>query len=157
MAVFVPVVLAIGEEAVTIDKSEQILEEAKTAVVELYRAALENAEIVDYEKAFEEVRRLYEEARGKGEDLSGSFFQWMREDIAQYNTWEYEVITVALGDDAIVAEGMNALGEERWECVGAYPHKNRLTLLFKRRPRSYLREIPVKEMMTLFGLGVAGE
>ena len=137
--------------------ADTLLSETGKAVVELYNSALENAESVDYENAIEEVRRIYEQAREKGEDLSGGFYEWMRKDIAQYNIWEYRILTVASGDDEKIAEEMNTLGEDRWECIGVSTQKSRLTLVFKRRPASYLRHIPVKELLGLFGLGAAGE
>lgn len=74
--------------------------------------------------------------------------------------WEYRVSRVP-GDTNRIADEMNQLGAERWECFSVTTGDEGTQLLyFRRRMKSDFDNIPTRDlvriMMTLAGSGILG-
>ena len=93
-----------------------------------------------------EVVRLYESAKKKGEQVPKDVYEWAREDLKRHDTWEYHVVEVT---NAGIEKTLNKLGAERWECIWIQPAGKRLRLVLKRPVRSYLRNLPLSQVLKL--------
>ena len=105
-----------------------------------------------------DVERLYELARQSGAEVPSNVYDWMKQDIESYGTWEYRVLwlgdrpSTALAD---VERELNALGRERWECFWVDVSLGGPRYYFKRPVRSYVSAIPLPTLLEL--LPHAGE
>ena len=99
------------------------------------------------------ISELYQKAANAGETNAKSVKDWVVEDISKIGTWQYKVIKI--GKTPNFVEGvLNRLGAQRWEAfaVGAGPQPTS-TLVYLRRPhRSYLRQLPAKDLVRLLPL-----
>ena len=109
---------------------------------------------------WDEVERLYGQARDTGEQVPGDVYDWLQEDLNHIGDWEYRVIAVSdLAEDGLETT-MNELGVERWECFAVVREREVVHLFFKRPAKSYLRHIPISDLWKLVpgkGEGDAGE
>lgn len=104
----------------------------------------------------EEIQRRYEEAREAGTTRAENAREWVREDMERIGAWEYHT-EVLPGPSEAMAERLNALGRERWELVEVVPGEDgRLLGVFKKRPRSYLRHLPVQDLLQFLGGATVG-
>lgn len=101
-----------------------------------------------------EVVRLYESAKEKGEQVPKNVYEWAREDLQRHGTWEYHVVEVS---DAAIEKRLNTLGAERWECIWIQPAGKQLRLVLKRPVRSYLRNLPLSQVLKLLPGGGSDE
>ena len=100
------------------------------------------------DNATEWLSQLYGNARDQSIGTASSIKNWTAEDIANMGAWEYRVVSV--GDDLDLLEAqLNQMGKERWECFLVQRDGNRNTLLFKRSKKSFLRQLPAKELLRL--------
>lgn len=125
------------------EDSQAWWEQAKTWVEE----TRESFEDFDQSEIREEVRRRYEEAKEKGETAGRGMVEWAQDDFKKINSWEYRVVAISLLDPLAMEEVMNEMGAERWECISVTPLGTEARLFFKRRPVSYLRHLPVKDLV----------
>jgi hypothetical protein len=100
----------------------------------------------DEGSVWKDVVRLYEMARDKGEQVPKDVYEWARQDLQRYGTWEYRVVKVSAG---AIEKTLNELGTERWECVWIEPAGKQLQLILKRPVRSYLRNLPLSQVLKL--------
>ena len=98
---------------------------------------------------WDEVERLYEQARETGEKVPGDVYEWLKEDLDHIGDWEYRVIVVNDPAEAQLEATMNELGVERWECFAVVREGDSLHLFFKRPVRSYLKHIPISDLWKL--------
>ncbi len=98
--------------------------------------------------ATEMFNNLKEQGLTKAENTQ----QWLADDWKHAGAWEYHV--VAFDSNGDPASALNELGKDRWECfhVGADPTGDRLTFYFKRPAKSYLNNLPMKDLMHLLPL-----
>ena len=101
----------------------------------------------------EEMRKLYEEAKERGEEVPQDIYEWAKEDISRMDTWEYNILKLNPADLEEQVEAMNALGKERWECVDTVRMGDEIVAIFKRPVRSYLRHVPLRELLWLLPAG----
>jgi hypothetical protein len=109
---------------------------------------------------WDEVERLYEQARATGEQVPGDVYDWLKEDLNHIGDWEYRVIAVSDLAETELETTMNELGLERWECFAVVRESDAVHLFFKRPVKSYLRHIPVTDLWKLVpgkGEGDGGE
>jgi hypothetical protein len=101
---------------------------------------------------WERVVALYDEAKEQGEKVPGDVAEWIESDLGREGAWEYKVADVAGGNGGKLEKRLNELGAERWECiqVEALPGTTRLVL--KRTKKSYLRRLPLSDLMRLIPL-----
>lgn len=105
------------------------------------------------------VGQLYEQAKESGEKVPGDVMDWARQEIRKVGAFEYRVVAVRdrRTPEALEAQ-LDALGRDRWECFqvdgGGEWAEDRL---FCKRPvRSYLRAIPLRELIRLIPIGGDG-
>jgi hypothetical protein len=96
-----------------------------------------------------EVERLYEQAREAGEKVPGNVYDWLKEDLDHIGDWEYRVIYISDPAEIELERAMNKLGIDRWECFAVVRHGDALQLFFKRPVKSYLKHIPVSDLWKL--------
>lgn len=102
----------------------------------------------DKERTLAQIRDLYEQARASGERVPLDLWAWVREDLARIGAWEYRVVR-ASGQGAETLEGeLNALGRQRWECIGLshQPRDKEVLLVFKRPLKSYLGRLDLRDV-----------
>lgn len=98
---------------------------------------------------WDQIRALYEQAKQAGEDVPADVYDWFKQDLSSIGDWEYRVVVVAASEASELEGRMNALGAERWECFAATYDAKRHHLFFRRKVRSYLGSIPVKDLWKL--------
>ena len=135
-------------EAVTVEE-EGVMDQAMRYYERAVEAVQEAVEDFDREEATEEVKRLYEQARDAGEKVPEDVYSWVREDYGRMFAWEYTVLELGHEELSEAAEKMNLLGAERWECIAVVAGEGGLALFFKRRLKSYLRQVPLRDLLQL--------
>ena len=87
------------------------------------------------DRALEEAKRLYEQAKDKAPEDPVA---WAKEDIERYGDWEYRIMILADGEPSNLEEQLNELGQERWEVFWVERSGTDLRLFLKRPAISYL-------------------
>ena len=93
---------------------------------------------------------MYESLKEKGLTQSKSAKDWLAEDFKSMGAWEYKVQLIPIEG---VEKELNKLGTERWECFQVKDN----TYFFKRQKQSYLKAIPLRDLMRLVPLMTDGE
>ena len=101
-------------------------------------------------KAMEQVRRFYEEAKKRA---PGDAVEWAKEDIQRSGDWEYRVVVLPEGEAGALEAQLNEYGEERWEVFWVDTEGGDLRILLKRPSKSYLRSIPLSQL----GKAISGD
>jgi len=76
-------------------------------------------------------------------------YEWAKQDLGRIGDWEYLVTELPLSDTERVQGRLNELGAERWECIWIHTTANKTSFIFKRPTKSYLRNIPLSQLMKL--------
>jgi len=98
----------------------------------------------------EKLKEYYEKVvQYPDKKTSTDIYKWIQEDIKNINTWEYRVVTLPRGNDKALEGALNKLGNERWQIVSVFPKKDKLTFVLKRPPKSYLKAIPMKNLLKI--------
>ncbi len=92
---------------------------------------------------------LYQHAVEQGETQTTNVKDWVMEDLSKGSAWEYKIVKIDDNPEAT----MNSLGRKRWECFDVEDGK----MYFKRKPKSYLSKVPVKDLMRLIPLIGVGD
>ncbi len=103
------------------------------------------------EEALERARSLYDRAREASDSASGNVVDWTTEDIKRIGDWEYRIEQLATSDVTVLSERLNEWGTERWEVYWIeHPATESAYTVFMKRPaRSYLRHIPVGDLLRM--------
>jgi len=107
------------------------------------------------EGSVEWATETYEQLKEQGLTTANSAGQWFTEDFKSMGAWEYKIVELNLTQSSEQAEQqLNALGRERWECFQVTPQKKGSShyYFFKRPKRSYLKNIPLKDVLKLVPL-----
>lgn len=91
------------------------------------------------------VSGTYGEAVKAGDTTARSATEWVSEDVGKIGTWQYRVVKVEV---AKVEAKLNEMGAQRWECFSVN-WEGMPTLVLKRRHRSYLQQLPAKDLLKL--------
>jgi len=112
------------------------------AVAEAQRAA---------EVAWERAREFYDRAREAGEEAPAGVARWTAEDIGRIGDWEYLSERIETADPQQLTERLNELGAERWEVYWQERSADgeSFVVYMKRPARSYLRHVPIGELLRL--------
>jgi len=105
---------------------------------------------------WEEIQRLYDEAKDAGEKVPEDVVEWVKLDFQKIGDWEYRVVTVPRENDETFEKMLTELGTERWECFWVEPTGDELRLLLKRPSRSYLKLMPLSQLWKLMPGGEGG-
>lgn len=98
---------------------------------------------------WDEVRSVYDEARDAGETGAEDVYDWVEQDFRKIGDWEYRLVEVALDEPASLQDELNKLGADRWECFWVRPQADSLLLFLKRPAKTYLKHIPMSDLMKL--------
>ncbi|MBI2840492.1 MAG: hypothetical protein HYX75_19405 [Acidobacteria bacterium] len=93
-----------------------------------------------------QVKKLYEKAKAAGDTVPSDVSEWVRQDLQNMNKWEYRIETLQAPGDQLLAKKLNDLGTEAWECFHVEREGKSVTLFCKRRMKSYLQVIPVRDL-----------
>lgn len=96
------------------------------------------------------VTDTYESLRDQGLTTAGDAKEWVREDLKNINSFEYKVVSKNL---STAEEELNQLGNARWECFAVDDQ----AFYLKRRSKSYLRHVPVKDLLKFLPVGASEE
>lgn len=81
---------------------------------------------------------------------------WVKQDWNAMNTWEYRVVTVSsekiAEDPAALEQTLNESGKLRWDCFHISESPAGTKFFMKRQKKSYLKNIPLKDMLRLVPL-----
>lgn len=135
---------------VTSDTASSASEWAK----DVYQKSLDTAESTT-NKMSDSLKGLYKKAVESGTTTAKSTKDWVEEDIGKMGAWVYTSRTVSTEEDAQATVAMlNEMGREKWECFWVEKQGTATTLYFKKSPRSYISNIPFKDLVKMFpGLG----
>jgi hypothetical protein len=99
--------------------------------------------------AWQRIESLYQRAVEAGEKVPDDVAEWARQDLQRIGRWEYRIEKLPAVDDPALEAQLNRLGQERWECYWLRAEADGTTLFLKRPARSYLRSIPVSDLLRL--------
>ena len=123
---------------------------AKDAVVDQLSSAGESGSQAASDSvtwASEMFNSLKEQGMTRAENTQ----QWLADDWKLAGAWEYHVTTLKADSDP--ASVLNELGKERWECFQVISSPGGpSTFYFKRPAKSYLNNLPMKDLMHLLPL-----
>jgi len=106
---------------------------------------------------WDQVVALYEKAKLAGENVPDDVAEWVKQDLQSIGDWEYRVVRVPVVSPATAEAELNALGGERWECFWVQLDDDQ-TLFFMKRPmRSFIKTIPVPDLIKLLSSSDAKE
>jgi hypothetical protein len=91
------------------------------------------------------VSETFDSLKNNGMTSANNATEWVQEDIQNMNAFEYKVVPKQSSDEAM----MNKLGKERWDCFAV----DATSLYYKRQRKSYLRNVPVKDLLKFLPMG----
>ena len=98
--------------------------------------------------------------KDQGMTSANSTGEWLSDDIKNMGAWNYKVVEIDPNNSGASMELLlNGLGKERWECFHVMASADGPTkLFFKKSRRSYLKSVPIKDVIRLLPLmGGGGE
>ena len=105
------------------------------------------------EDSMEWANDTFQSLKEKGLTTANDTSEWLSEDWSNMDRWEYKIVDLS-GDNAGMAEEMNELGKQGWECF----HVKEGSFYFKKPSHSFLRSLPFKDVIKLVPLmGMGGE
>jgi hypothetical protein len=98
----------------------------------------------------------FELLKKQGATTAGSVQEWAMEDYQAMGAWEYKVVPLLPTTEHEQTESeLNKLGADRWECFSVVPPTEPGTpclYYLKREKKSYLKSLPMKDLMRLVPL-----
>ncbi len=95
------------------------------------------------------VNEMYQSLKDQGLTSARSATEWVQDDFRNMNAVEYKIIRTTITDVAEFEKQMNELGQDRWDCFHVQERDGTTTFFFKKAKRSYMRNIPLKDMIRL--------
>ena len=102
------------------------------------------------DESAKQVTALYQSLKEQGLTTATSASEWMREDWSNVDRWQYKVVQIYVTDPPAMEQRLNDMGTENWECFNTIVTGDKSVFFFKRQHPSYLRAMPLREVMTLF-------
>jgi hypothetical protein len=109
--------------------------------------ASQKNENIEENRYWQKIKELYEKAKDSGEKVPEDILEWAKEDIKRAGKWDYKIVFIDPENENDLEQELNMLGNERWECFWVQAKSNGLTLFLKRSAKSYLKEIPLREII----------
>jgi len=109
----------------------------------------ENMEKTPDESVWKQIQALYDSAKKAGDINAESVTEWLKSDYEGMGDWEYRVIQVTSKDSSVLEAELNLAGTERWEVFWVREGSGNFTFFLKRPQRSYLRSIPLTDLLKL--------
>ena len=98
------------------------------------------------------LTKQYNNAVAAGETSATSAKDWVADDLGKIGTWQYKVMRLPAASRRLEIE-MNKLGNQRWECFSVREVDSVYVVAYFKRPhRSYLKQLPAKDLLKLFPL-----
>ncbi len=94
-----------------------------------------------------EIESMYQRVKEKGEKVPDDAIQWAMTDVKKIGDWDYKVLRVPVDDPAAIEKTLNELGSSRWDCFWIDEGRDGKTLYLKRTARSYLKHIPLRDVL----------
>lgn len=88
--------------------------------------------------ALEGLEKKYTELK---DGLPGEVADWTARDLEQIGDWEYTQVSVPRDSLPHLAQRLNDFGNHRWEAFWMEGEGSRMTVMMKRRSRSYLGQV----------------
>jgi hypothetical protein len=102
------------------------------------------------------VNDAYKSLRDNGLTSATSAKDWVAEDWNSINAWEYKVVSVDMSkvveNPKLLEETLNNNGRLRWDCFHVSENLGKTQFYMKRQKKSYLKNIPLKDMLKLIPL-----
>lgn len=102
------------------------------------------------------VEEAYNSLSKRGLTSAKSASDWLKNDWNSMNTWEYQVLFVSAEEMSstpdVLESKLNEAGARRWECFSVSENKTGIKFFMKRQKKSYLKNVPLKDMMKLVPL-----
>ena len=102
------------------------------------------------------VNEMYKSLSDRGLTSANNAGDWVAQDWNAINAWEYKVVNVdhkqIAENPEVLSEQLNENGKHRWECFHVSDVNSGTIFYMKRQKKSYLRNIPLKDMMKLIPL-----
>ena len=98
---------------------------------------------------WKQIQSLYEAAKKAGDIDAGSVGEWLKSDYESVGDWEYRVIQVDSKDSSVLQTCLNTEGQDRWEVFWIREGSGDFTFFLKRPVRSYMRSIPLSDLLKL--------
>lgn len=99
---------------------------------------------------------MFKSASENGQTTSNNVSEWISEDWNNINAWEYQIVSVdskqITSDPTIVQKKLNEAGKKRWECFHVSDIAGGMIFYFKRQRKSYMKSLPLKDMLKLVPL-----
>ncbi len=124
---------------------------AKEWLTELYGGATSASKTATADTA-EWFGEMYKKAKDSGQTTASSAKEWLAEDIESIGTWEYKTLVMDLADAENIETELNKLGSERWECFWVDRQGERKTFYLKKTRRSFVQQIPLRQLLLLIPL-----
>ena len=102
------------------------------------------------------VNEMYKSLSDRGMTTAKDAGDWVAEDWNSMNAWEYKVVRVdnkQIEDNPnLLTEKLNESGKNRWDCFHVSDGAAGTTFYMKRQKKSFLKNVPLKDMMKLIPL-----
>lgn len=95
------------------------------------------------------INDLYQSLSDQGLTQAKSASEFVKNDWNGMNAWEYKVLDVASADLAGLETKLNEVGKERWDCFHVSESGASTKFYLKRQKKSYLKNIPLKDLLIL--------
>ena len=106
---------------------------------------------------WEWANETFESLKSQGLTSAQSTSQWLGQDWKNMESWQYQIVVLD-GEPTEVAQKLNELGEQGWECFDVNELTSTSTKFYFKKPTfSYLRQLPFKDVIKLVPLMNAGE
>lgn len=94
-----------------------------------------------------EIESMYQRVKETGEKVPDDAIQWAMADVKKIGDWDYKIVRVSGDDPDEIEKTLNDLGGNRWDCFWVDEEGNVKTLYMKRTARSYLKHIPLRDVL----------
>ena len=98
------------------------------------------------------VIETYNTLHEQGLTTAKNAHQWVQEDYRSMYSFEYKILSKSEVSPEEMEATLNELGKERWDCFEV----DSAAFYFKRQKKSYLRNVPVKDLMRFLPMGGDG-
>ena len=111
------------------------------------------------EDTMEWAGEMFKSLKDQGLTTANSTKEWVQSDWNRMGAWEYKVVQLSDSPAEKIEKELNGLGDDRWECfhVSKLEENGPIMMYFKKPAKSYLKHVPLKDMMKLIPMMDSGE
>ena len=108
------------------------------------------------EAAMKWANKMFKSLKDQGLTTADDAQQWLSDDLKNMDSWQYKIIQITLDAPEKVEKQLNEIGSKGWECFHVTQAGTTQTMFFKKSKESYLKRIPLKDLMYLIPIIGAG-